>query len=325
MEDLVEAARHEWRQLMHWHEGGPAILQEVLASYAEPTRFYHTELHLAEMTMFLAEHRAAFAGYENILFACLYHDVVYDATKSDNEEQSAARWRVDAQRLGLGPEQTEQVSILIMATKKHQPANDSFDMQLFLDADLAVLGSDRFRYRRYLVAIRREYAHVAENAYREGRIAVLKKFLTRAQLYFSECARERHETQARKNLEAEIRMLERPDTFIGSFDRNASGFMTYEISEAPPEIFAELKSILREQFGFDTFAEPIEGPDQTVGTCSNGKVTLEWGHDSYSGFHFFSTSEAGAKLVGEIGEYINAQLPQLRFNFYRTYPMFAVV
>ena len=189
MEDLVEAARHEWRQLMHWHDGGPTILQEVLASYAEPTRFYHTELHLAEMTMFLAEHRAAFTSYENILFACLYHDVVYDATKSDNEEQSAARWRVDAQTLGLGPEQTEQVSILIMATKKHQPANDSFDMQLFLDADLAVLGSDRFRYRRYLIAIRREYAHVAENAYREGRIAVLKKFLARAQLYFSECAR----------------------------------------------------------------------------------------------------------------------------------------
>lgn len=325
MSDLLTAARHEWRQLMHWHEGGPAILQEVLASYAEPTRFYHTELHLAEMTVFLAEHRAALASYENLLFACLYHDAVYEATKSDNEEQSAARWRVDAQRLGLGPEQTEQVLILIMATKKHQPADGSFDMQLFLDADLAVLGSDRFRYRRYLIAIRREYAHVAENAYREGRIAVLKKFLTRAQLYFSDYARERHETQARKNLEAEIRMLERPDTFIGSFDRNASGFMTYEISEAPPEIFAELKPILREKFGFDTFAEPIEGPDQTVGTCSNGTVTLEWGHDSYSGFHFFSTSEAGAKLVGEIGEYINAQLPQPRFNFYRTYPIFAVV
>jgi hypothetical protein len=71
--------------------------------------------------------------------------------------------------------------------------------------------------------------------------------------------------------------------------------MTYEISEAPPEIFAELKSILREQFGFDTFAEPIEGPDQTVGTCSNGKVTLEWGHASYSGFHFFQHQRSRRK------------------------------
>ncbi len=324
MSDLVTAARHEWRQLVHWYDGGAAILQEVLAAYAEPGRFYHTEQHLAEMTMLLAEFRDTCESYENLLFACLYHDVVYDATRSDNEEASVAVWRRDAGRLDLGEEKTEQVSILIHATKKHQLANDSFDMRLFLDADLAILGSDRFRYRRYLVAIRREYAHVAENAYREGRIAVLKKFLARPQLYFSEAAQEKFEAQARTNLESEIRMLERPDTFTGSFDRNASGFMTYEISEAPAEIFTEIEPMLRDKFGFRTFSQPIEGPDQMIGTCSNGAVTLEWGHDGYSGFYFYSTTKEGEALVAEIGEYINAQLPQLRFNFYRTYPMFGV-
>ncbi len=206
----MTAARHEWRQLMHFHDSGPAILNEVLAAYGEPGRFYHTELHLAEMTMLLAEHRDKLESYENILFACLYHDVVYDATRSDNEEASAALWRRDAGRLELGPEQTEQVSILINATKKHQPANDSFDMRFFLDADLAVLGSGPARYHDYLVAIRREYAHVPENAYREGRIAVLKKFLARPQLYFTETAQQRFEAQARQNLADEIRLLQRP-------------------------------------------------------------------------------------------------------------------
>jgi|JI10StandDraft_1071094.scaffolds.fasta_scaffold09704_2 predicted metal-dependent HD superfamily phosphohydrolase len=208
MEDLLQPARDAWAQLMHPYEDGAAILQEVLAAYAEPGRFYHTELHLAEMTVFLAAHRDEIRNIENLLFACLYHDVVYDATKNDNEEQSAVRWRVDAQRLGLGPEQTEIVSILIMATKKHQPVNDSFDMQVFLDADLAVLGSEPARYSDYRLAIRSEYAHVTESAYCEGRIAVLKKFLTRAQLYFTEGARTRFEAEARKNLSDEIHLLE---------------------------------------------------------------------------------------------------------------------
>jgi predicted metal-dependent HD superfamily phosphohydrolase len=322
MSDLMTAARYEWRQLMHFHDGGPAVLQEVLAAYAEPGRFYHTEVHLAEMTMLLAEHRNDFDSYENILLACLYHDVVYDATRSDNEEASAALWRRDAQRLELGPEQTEQVSILILATKKHQPANGSFDMQLFFDADLAVLGSGRARYHDYLVAIRREYAHVTENAYREGRIAVLKKFLARPQLYFSEMARTRFEAQARQNLADEIRLLQKPDSFIGVFSRNASGRMSFDIYDATPDICTAMQNHLQTRFGFKDFSIPIHGLDETIGTCSNGSVTFAWGYDVTSGFYLMAERAEDERLLAEVCESLNALLLEPRFNHYRTYPNF---
>ncbi len=325
MSDLVTAARHEWRQLVHWYDGGAAMLQEVLAAYAEPGRFYHTELHLAEMTMFLAEHREVCESYENLLFACLYHDVVYDAQRSDNEEASVVIWRRDASRLDLGPEKTEQVAILILATKKHQPADDSFDMRLFLDADLAVLGSERARYHDYLVAIRREYAHVGENAYREGRISVLKKFLTRAQLYFTEAARQRFEAQARKNLEAEIRMLSRPDTFTGRFTRNAPGGILFEIEEATGAIYDAIKDHLQTKLGFADFSKPLQGPAEIIGTCSNGTVTLDWGYDGPSGFYLFAERAEDERTLIEVCESLRALLLEPRFNHYRTYPHFGTV
>ncbi len=325
MTDLMTAARYEWRQLMHFHDGGPAILQEVLGAYAEPGRFYHTELHLAEMTMLLAEHRNDFDSYENILFACLYHDVVYDATRSDNEEASAALWRRDAARLELGAEQTEQVSILIMATKKHQPVNDSFDVQLFLDADLAVLGGEPARYHNYLVSIRREYAHVTENAYRGGRIAVLKKFLARPQLYFSETARARFEAQARQNLADEIRLLQKPDTFIGRFTRNTLGRTLFEIDETNAEIYESIKAHLQTKLGFTNFSKPIQGPAEIIGTCSNGSVTFDWGYDGPSGFYMMAERAEDEALLAEVCESLNALLLEPRFNHYRTYPNFGKI
>lgn len=325
MSDLLTAARREWRQLMHFHDGGPAVLSEVLSAYGESGRFYHTELHLAEMTMLLAEHRDDFESYENILFACLYHDAVYDATRSDNEEASTALWRRDAGRLGLGLEQTEQISILINATKKHQPANGSFDMQLFLDADLAVLGSERKRYRDYLVAIRREYAHVPENAYREGRIAVLKTFLARPQLYFTETARTRFESRARQNLADEIRLLQKPDTFIGRFTRNALGRTLFEIDETNAEIYESIKAHLQTKLGFTSFSKPIQGPAEIIGTCSNGSVTLDWGYDGPSGFYMMAERAEDEPLLAEVCESLNALLLEPRFNHYRTYPNFGKI
>jgi hypothetical protein len=182
------------------------------------------------MTVFLAahrEHRAEIRNIENLLFACLYHDVVYDATKNDNEEQSAVRWRVDAQRLGLGPEQTEIVSILIMATKKHQPVNDSFDMQVFLDADLAVLGSDR----RVTGAISSRFAasmrtSTEKRLPRRPHRGAEEISHPRAALFQRNGARERTlKRRRRKNLEAtKFGLLETPRHVSSAVStRNASG------------------------------------------------------------------------------------------------------
>ena len=62
-------------------------------------------------------------------------------------------------------------------------------------------------YARYAAQIRQEYAHVADDDYRRGRTAVLKRFLERPHLYFSLPMRARCEAAARANVTAEIAKL----------------------------------------------------------------------------------------------------------------------
>jgi predicted metal-dependent HD superfamily phosphohydrolase len=78
---------------------------------------------------------------------------------------------------------------------------------VLLDADLAILGSDPPGYERYRAAVRAEYAHVDEAAWRVGRTAVLRSLLDRDQLYLTATARDRWTAAARVNMTAEVAAL----------------------------------------------------------------------------------------------------------------------
>ena len=54
---------------------------------------------------------------------------------------------------------------------------------MLCDADLAVLGGDATEYAQYAADIREEYAHVDDDAFRAGRIAVLQRLLEKQPLY----------------------------------------------------------------------------------------------------------------------------------------------
>jgi predicted metal-dependent HD superfamily phosphohydrolase len=189
----IEKARLEWDKVF---SKKPDLLEGILAAYSTKGRHYHSVEHIAEMTLLLAEYRGEFAMWEDLLLATLYHDVVYDAQKSDNEERSAARCEAELPQLGIPSMQIRGICELILATKKHQVSSDLNGLKFFLDADLAILGANQARYDRYAADVRKEYAHVPEADYRAGRGAVLKKFLDRPQLYFTDLIRG-HDTLAR--------------------------------------------------------------------------------------------------------------------------------
>jgi predicted metal-dependent HD superfamily phosphohydrolase len=109
------------------------------------------------------------------------------------------------------------VSCLIKATIHHAiPPDNAIPGGLpvaviaqFLDLDLAILAAPAEKYKEYAKAIRQEYIHVPDQAYREGRGQVLRGFLGRGRLFFSEenC---QLEAVARTNLSAEITTLGGP-------------------------------------------------------------------------------------------------------------------
>jgi len=172
--------------------------REVESRYSEPHRRYHTLEHIRELLALLPE-----AG-EEVLAAVWFHDLIYDR-RGANEERSADVAHEALIDLHFPREAVDRVTKMILATRNHDPGDLPAEATLFLDADLAILGSPRERYRAYAEAIRFEYSWVPDEVFRTAREGVLRDFLAKPRLYRTDVMRERFEGQARDNMVWELR------------------------------------------------------------------------------------------------------------------------
>jgi predicted metal-dependent HD superfamily phosphohydrolase len=200
-----------WRQLLInfsvSDETGEAIFEEMLIRYGEDGRYYHTIAHVEQVLDTIAELRSLAEDYPALQLAAWFHDIIYNPQMADNEAQSAVYAESVLTGLSVPAKTVRKVSRMIRATADHtNPANDPNTM-ILLDADLAILGSDEAGYLAYSQAIRLEYSHVPEAAYRNGRIAALNRFLKRPRIYHTPLLYERLEAQARANMMREIGRL----------------------------------------------------------------------------------------------------------------------
>jgi predicted metal-dependent HD superfamily phosphohydrolase len=200
-----------WRALASAYGAGGRAADEWLGVltrlYSGPDRHYHNLHHVAEMLRLLGQFEGSAADYAAVRFAAWFHDAVYDTRSKTNEEESAALAERALDELGVSTPTITLARRLILATKSHEAEADVPDLGLFLDADLSILGAPEKTYLAYGEAIRREYSWVPDDAYREGRLKVLKSFLRRERLYFTEPLAERLDARARRNLSDEISRL----------------------------------------------------------------------------------------------------------------------
>ena len=185
-----------------------AVRDELIARYGEPHRRYHTMTHIEDCLAQVAastdmdDHQRALMDA-----ATWFHDAIYDATRNDNEAESAklAVERLSAE--GASPAFVDEVSRLILLTAGHSvDADDAIGARL-VSIDLSILGATPERYDAYAAAIRHEYGHVPEPLYRAGRAAILGRFLESGRLFADPVWAERLETSARANLTREIAAL----------------------------------------------------------------------------------------------------------------------
>ena len=175
------------------------LWSEIEKAHTTPTRHYHTFKHLEQIYRALPTLTIL---YE---FAIFYHDIVYDVSSKDNEEQSALLCEKRLKYLGVSSEFRNQVTQLIRETKTHVASSKT--NALFLDADLAILGSTWKSYKKYFQNVRKEYTVYSDDIYNVGRKKVLKQFLKKKRIYINDYFYERYEEQARKNIEQELLML----------------------------------------------------------------------------------------------------------------------
>ena len=203
-----------WDDLLLRHGcAGPAaeaVLDELVRAYGESHRHYHTLDHIAALLRLLEEHGRGVGDHDAVALAILFHDVVYDPARHDNEHASAAHAIDRLTRLGFPRELVAKVARYVSATAHGQGAlspHDDADIALLLDLDLSILAAAPTAYHAYAQAIRREYSHVAEEPYRPGRRRVLQAFLAREQIYCTEQLRALWEARARANIAGEMAEL----------------------------------------------------------------------------------------------------------------------
>lgn len=179
---------------------------EIELRYSEEHRYYHTMTHLEDLLTELEEVKSDFDNYEAVLFALFYHDIVYDATNSNNEEDSAKIASERMSQLEIDAETKQLCYDIILATKSHEKLTNR-NINLFTDADLSILGKEAHRYENYFSNVRKEYSVYSKFMYKRGRVKVLKSFLGQEQIFKTDYFRHKYESTAKTNILREIEFL----------------------------------------------------------------------------------------------------------------------
>jgi len=198
-----------WTALWHRLGGqgeGSAVFTRLAAAYAEPTRFYHTAQHIEDCLTLLDATRTLAELADEVEAAVWYHDAVYVAARTDNEERSAELARASLREAQVAPEIAERIKRLVLETRHEKPPHEA-DAALLCDIDLSILGRSPEVFDLFERQIRREYAMVPEPTYRTRRSEVLRKFLSRPTIYQTAWFRQRYESRARANLERSLTKL----------------------------------------------------------------------------------------------------------------------
>lgn len=179
---------------------------EIEFHYTDKKRCYHTLTHLISLQNQLCEVKDKIKNWETILFTLFYHDIVYNAMISDNEEKSAELAYARMKQINVPNEIIENCKSQILATKKHEN-NSDFDTIYFLDADLSILGQDIETYKTYFQNVRKEYSIYPDILYKPGRKKVLKHFLGMDRIFKTEYFHKKFESQAKMNIIYELEYL----------------------------------------------------------------------------------------------------------------------
>ncbi|GAA0544299.1 hypothetical protein GCM10010172_27340 [Paractinoplanes ferrugineus] len=184
----------------------------LLSRWSEPQRHYHTGAHLTAVLEVIDKHAGLAPHPERVRLAAWMHDAVYDprALGDANERDSAEFAGGLLATLGVPDEVASEVARLVGLTAGHATGEDDPDGELLCDADLAILASDDEGYAAYTAAIRQEYAHVPDDAFKDGRAQVLKALLELPTIYRLEPLRAAWESTARANLERELKAGPQP-------------------------------------------------------------------------------------------------------------------
>ncbi|MFZ6012044.1 MAG: hypothetical protein ACOYXT_17010 [Bacteroidota bacterium] len=180
--------------------------QELETAYSHKRRHYHTLSHLQHIFDQVTPYRNKIEDWHTLTFSVFYHDAVYNPLRGDNEEKSAKLAVSRLRSINYPDQKITRCHEQIIATKLHNTTG-GFDTDIFIDADLSILGADWPMYEDYCKKIRKEYSIFPGLVYNPGRKKVLKHFLQMPRIFKTREMYSRYESQARANMKQELENL----------------------------------------------------------------------------------------------------------------------
>lgn len=188
-------------------DSAASIFEDINRHYGSAERHYHGLSHLKALFHLIDTYAPQPAG-SAVRFAIWWHDVIYDPLSSQNEVASAQLARSQLGLLGAGEPLIETVCALIEATKNHFAAPSFGADDVFLDADIAILGAPDEIYWTYTQQIRLEYHQIPDPIFAAGRKRFLETATQWPRIFKTDIFEAEFGHQARTNLERELRLYQ---------------------------------------------------------------------------------------------------------------------
>ena len=187
----------------------PKVFETLCRKYTESGRRYHTPAHIDHCLRQLdlaADHMDERDAVEMALW---FHDAIYDlgSQHSENERNSADLF-VSLVGAHVSPRFRERVYELIMITT-HRNLPRSRDECFIVDIDLSGFGLPWEDFTRDSIAVKDEQRHLSDDVFFSRQRKFFETLLSREHFCFTEFFRERHEQNARKNIQRCLRTLEK--------------------------------------------------------------------------------------------------------------------
>ena len=145
--------------------------EEILERWSEPHRAYHGPAHLADLLTQINRHAELSTREREILtLAAIFHDIIYNPRRSDNEAQSADLF-LNSVAMDKDNADIQEIATIIRDTKDHAPSTHL--STIFSHMDMDVVRRPYEELLKWEAGIRHEYKHIPGIAY----VVVRARFL----------------------------------------------------------------------------------------------------------------------------------------------------
>lgn len=187
----------------NFHE--KTFLKIINAYYSRP---FHNLNHIDEMLIHLdLDFDILYSEEITILrLSIWFHDYIYEATKKENKRMSALSCKQFMEKIGIDEKYSNRAYNLIIATKHDKEFLSDKLQKIICDLDLRKMGTDNYFKNDEL--IRKEYNHLTNKEWKEGRIKFLKIMLTKPYIFNTSEYRNKYETITRENILEDLKKLQ---------------------------------------------------------------------------------------------------------------------